>query len=85
MVVNTGCGPQGCNGHVGYDNGWPHPLRKEAEDGPGSCPNGLLADPSPWSNIGAVYCYTSLEETLQDHAAPPFLQLSPSGWATPPN
>jgi hypothetical protein len=39
---------------------------------------------TPWQDVAAVYCYTSLEQALQDHSAPPFVQLSPRGWENPP-
>jgi len=70
VIVNTGCGPNGCGGSVGYTDGWPHPLLGSGQ-GPGVCPNGLMlpancgGDSSP--NM-KCYCYTSLEAALGDTA-----------------
>lgn len=83
IVVNTGCNTAGCGGTVGYNNGWPHPLDKESVGGGGACPNGPLPT-SIGSGVGTTYCYTSLEEALQDHDEPPFIRLSCAGWENPP-
>jgi hypothetical protein len=109
IVVNGGTGggcdnTNGCDGSIGFENGWPAPLgHATPSKGPGSCPNGLLT-PGDIRTAGGlnpvpVYCYTSIEAALSDtrtstsnlgdcpdcpHARPPFLQLSSSGWAAPP-
>ncbi len=101
VVVNTGCGPAGCNGERGFENGWPHPLQGVSSGGPGTCPDGLIpAGCAGGSNTGNCYCYTSLEKALADtrtessglgdcpdcpHERPPFLQFSAAGWEQPPS
>lgn len=101
VQVNTGCGVTGCNGEIGYNNGYPHPLKKNSPAGPGDCPNGLTVPVNTGTN-GATFCYTSIENALNDqvtatsnpgdcpapycpHKAPPFIQLSPTGWENPPS
>ncbi len=85
VVVNRGCGPLGCGGAIGYFDGWPHPLQtfSGGSDGPSTCPNGKYAT-SPKAGV-AVYCYTSVENALKEHKAPPFIHLSASGWAAAPS
>jgi hypothetical protein len=79
VVVNTGCGKNGCAGSVGYNGkGWPHPILRPGS-GPGTCPNGQIGSSPP------TYCYRSIEKALADgHTAPPFIDLSPAGWENPP-
>lgn len=92
IVVNTGCSnaTMSCGGQIGYENGWPAPLGHAfSSKGPGTCPNGLLPSGNVRTSDGPnpvpVYCYTSLERALADgHERPPFLQISNSGWQTPP-
>jgi hypothetical protein len=79
VIVNTGCGRSGCEGTIGYDRGWPHPLQGIASSGPGNCPNGKITS----FQGNPTYCYTSLEEASADHKLPPFVQLSASGWENP--
>jgi hypothetical protein len=81
VVVNSGCNSAGCNGTVGYDNGWPHPLQGISTKGPGNCPNGQITS----FNGNPTYCYTSLEHARLDHKLPPFVQLSSSGWESAPS
>ena len=82
VVVNTGCGENGCGGNIAYANGWPHPLHCGGDrSGPGTCPNGPIGS---CSAAAQAYCYTSLEEAAQDHKLPPFAQMSSSGWKTTP-
>jgi hypothetical protein len=85
IVVNTGCGVNGCDGKIGYFEGYPHPLQAfgSAVNGNSTCPNGLLL-PSPKTGT-PVYCYTSVENALADHKAPPFIRHSATGWKTPPS
>lgn len=67
VIVNSGCGTSGCTGKIEFFNGWPHPLRES--NGPGSCPNGLiLQNPNFGGYAMAAFCYTSLEEALNDVA-----------------
>ncbi len=69
VLVNTGCGRNGCNGTIEYVNGWPWPM-DAAERGPGTCPNGLVKQ-SPTkagSASAATFCYTSVERALNDSA-----------------
>jgi len=81
IVVNTGCGEK-CDGNIQYHNGWPHPLSVRTPVGPNSCPNGRI--PSWTPGLRNVFCYTSLENALKDHKAPPFVHLSSAGWENPP-
>jgi hypothetical protein len=85
VVVNTGCGKNGCGGSIGYDNGWPHPVNGSGLDsGPGSCPNGSIGKCAE-GVIGSCYCYTSLENARADgHKLPPFVHLSSAGWEDSP-
>jgi cysteine-rich repeat protein len=100
VLVNTGCNKDGCDGTIGYYNGWPHPMDGN-DPGPSVCPNGLITQNCAGkSNTGNCYCYTSIEEALNDeytstsnqgdcpdcpHKAPPFIQLSDTGWENPPS
>jgi hypothetical protein len=80
-------------GGSGGGDGWPGALKGSAP-GPGTCPNGLVSNTDfaqPGRPETAIYCYDSIESALADtlcpdcpHTRPPFLELSPSGWATPP-
>jgi hypothetical protein len=66
--VNTGCGMNGCDGNITYDqNGWPHPMVGQS-GGPGTCPNGLMPGKCVGrdGSVGACFCYTSLENALND-------------------
>jgi len=91
VVVNTGCGTNGCGGEIQFDDGWPHPMGGSG-NGPGTCPNGQIPkECGGGSNNGTCYCYTSLENALSDtscpdcpHKAPPFVHLSAAGWENPP-
>jgi hypothetical protein len=80
IVVNGGKGgpcnnQSGCDGAIGFDDGWPAPLGVGWYDaspgpGPGVCPEGLIAadvhDPNVSSVVVPVYCYTSIERALAD-------------------
>ena len=71
VVVNTGCSRLGCDGTIGYNDGWPHPLQiGEGNLVPTACPNGLIArnltNRSDGRTRRAVFCYTSLEAALAD-------------------
>ncbi len=65
VLINTGCDKNGCNGNTGYSNGWPHPLLSRSTGGPDTCPNGLIKEPLA-AGVKSVFCYTSLEEALND-------------------
>jgi hypothetical protein len=92
VVINTGCGKNGCGGNIGYTDGWPHPLAG-AGDGPNMCPNGKIPSTCAGNNnTGPCYCYTSIENMLADktctdcpHVPPPFINLSKAGWKIPPS
>jgi hypothetical protein len=78
VVVNNGCGKNGCGGTTSYERGWPHPITRPGT-GPGTCPNGQIGSSPP------TFCYTSLEKALAaGHPAPPFIELSAAGWENPP-
>ena len=79
VVVNSGCDRDSCGTSIGFNNGWPHPLRGIPSPGNGSCPNGRIED----FNSIPTFCYTSLEAARDDHKLPPFVQLSSSGWKDP--
>jgi hypothetical protein len=86
VVINTGCNSTGCDGTIGYTDGWAWPIDGGGE-GPGDCPNGLTAgNCSGAANTGPCYCYTSVEKMLADtscpdcpHKPPPFVNLSCAG------
>ncbi len=101
VIVNTGCGSNGCNGEVEYRNGWPWPIDGD-DRGPGNCPNGLVKQNPIGSGYraGSTYCYTSLDNARDDvrtstsnqgdcphcpHKMPPFVNLSDTGWENPPS
>jgi hypothetical protein len=76
IVVNGATGGgcdnvDGCNGTIGFENGWPAPLGHAiSSQGPGVCPEGLLT-PGDIRSAGGVepvpvYCYTSIEAALSD-------------------
>jgi len=67
VQVNSGCGSTGCRGAIEFSNGWPHPL-EGSDPGPGTCPNGLvLQDPTTdEGDSRATFCYTSVENALED-------------------
>src|SRR5262249_11464008 len=52
VIVNSGCNSGGCNGTIGYGDGWPMPYEGKSGKGPGTCPNGQI------SSDPAAYCYT---------------------------
>ncbi|MBW2361411.1 MAG: hypothetical protein JRG84_10945 [Deltaproteobacteria bacterium] len=92
VIVNTGCGSNGCNGEVEYTQGWPWPI-DGSNDGPGNCPNGRIKQNPVGGGYasGGTYCYTSLENARDDrscsdcpHKMPPFVHLSATGWENPP-
>jgi cysteine-rich repeat protein len=100
VIVNTGCGSNGCDGTIEYVNGWPWPI--DSDGGPGVCPNGLIKENPIGSGYssGGTYCYTSIEEARDDtftsssnqgdcpdcpHKLPPFIHLSDTGWENPPS
>lgn len=100
VVVNGGTGGpcdnvNGCDGvgGIGFVKGWPAPIGASAANtGPGTCPNGYIGDSHAENEANRTYCYTSIESVLADktcadcpHFRPPFLQLSNTGWASPPN
>jgi hypothetical protein len=67
VVVNTGCGTKGCGGEVGFSaHGWPHPLGRTKVTGPGVCPNGYIGTACQADSNTACFCYTSLENALND-------------------
>jgi hypothetical protein len=83
VIVNTGCGPSGCNGTIAYHNGYPHPLYGgDVATGPGTCPNGSIGQCT--AQVEPCYCYTSVEAAAADgHKLPPFIQHSAAGWENP--
>lgn len=85
VIVNSGCGASGCNGTIGYYNGWPHPANGSGS-GPSTCPNGEISSNAGGPGAKKAYCYTSIERALAaGHKAPPFLHLSAAGWQNPPS
>jgi hypothetical protein len=76
IVVNGGTGGgcdnvNGCDGTIGYENGWPAPLGHATSNrGTGVCPNGLIVGgdvrTAGGPNPVPVYCYTSIENALAD-------------------
>lgn len=67
VIVNSGCGSSSCGGSIEYNNGWPHPVALPGT-GPSICPNGLIGNSVPTDNavIRGLYCYTSIENALND-------------------
>jgi hypothetical protein len=90
VVINTGCGSTGCNGTIGYGDGFPWPVAGSGT-GPGTCPNGFIGKECN-SGGAPCYCYTSIERMQADttcpdcpHKPPPFIHLSAAGWENPPS
>jgi 3-phytase len=92
VVINTGCDKTGCDGTIGYHDGFPWPLAGSGtSDTPGNCPNGYIGNECT-SGSTPCYCYTSIEKMQADttcsdcpHKSPPFIHLSDAGWENPPN
>jgi hypothetical protein len=82
IIVNTGCDENGCNGEMGFKNGWPHPWSAASKEGPGTCPDGFIGECS--ATDAKCYCYNSLEKAKIDNKLPPFVHLSDAGWEGEP-
>lgn len=95
VIINGGMGGgcdnvNGCDGSIGYENGWPAPLGKglsgSGHTGPGTC-SGYI-DPATYdvrsdggTNPVPVYCYPTIDDAIADgRAQPPLIELSNSGW-----
>jgi hypothetical protein len=66
VIVNTGCGTNGCGGSIQFKHGWPHPIDRSDPSGPGVCPNGYIGNQCQGDSDVACFCYTSLEAALDD-------------------